>query len=83
MTQSASVKDKFTREEWLKVIGGVGQAGMAVIASSPSGVTGLMAEMAAIVKGLREEISKEPRTALQEAMAAELMAGPPARRTAA
>lgn len=72
-----SIKSKFSTEEWMKVMTGAGNAGAAVVAASPSGVTGLIAEMTAIVKGVREEVSKSPRTALLEAVAADLVAGPP------
>lgn len=72
-----SMKTKFSSEEWMKVMLGAGNAGAAVVAASPSGVTGLIAEMTAIVKGVREEVGKSPRTALLEAIAADLVAGPP------
>ena len=72
-----SVKDNFTADEWLKVMTGAGRAGAAVVAASPSGVTGLVAEMQAIGGAIRESISGTPRTPLMEAMAAELMGTPP------
>ncbi|WP_261664857.1 hypothetical protein [Deinococcus sp. Marseille-Q6407] len=72
-----SVKSNFSSDEWMKVMTGAGNAGAAVVAASPSGVTGLVAEMSAIVKGVREEVSKNPRTPLMEAIAADLVAGPP------
>ena len=73
---SDSVKAKFTKDEWFKVISGLGQVGSAVVAASPSGVTGLIAEMRAIVHAVRDEIRREPRTGLQEAIATDLLAGP-------
>ena len=72
-----SIKSRFSNEEWMKVMTGAGNAGAAIVAASPSGVTGLVAEMGAIVKGVREEVSKQPRTPLLEAIAADLVAGPP------
>lgn len=72
-----SIKAQFSSEEWMKVMTGAGHAGAAIVAASPSGVTGLVAEMGAIVKGVREEVSKQPRTPLLEAIAADLVAGPP------
>ncbi|RTR27780.1 hypothetical protein [Deinococcus radiophilus] len=72
-----NIKSQFSSEEWMKVMTGAGNAGSAIVAASPSGVTGLIAEMGAIVKGVREEVGKEPRTPLLEAIAADLVAGPP------
>ena len=72
-----SVKDNFTADEWLKVMTGAGRAGAAVVAASPSGITGLVAEAQAIASSIRESISGTPRTPLMEAMAAELMGTPP------
>lgn len=50
-----------------------GRTGAAVVAASPSGLTGVVAEMQAIGKAIRESVSGTPRTPLMEAMAAELM----------
>lgn len=72
-----SLKDNFTADEWFKVMTGPGQAGAAVVAASPSGVTGLLAEAQAIAAGVRENVSKQGRTPLMEAMAADLMGTPP------
>ena len=72
-----SIKGQFSQAEWMTVMTGPGNAGAAVVAASPSGVTGLIAEMGAIVRGVREEVAKEPRTPLLEAIAADLVAGPP------
>ncbi|GHG02037.1 hypothetical protein GCM10017783_12830 [Deinococcus piscis] len=71
-----SIKSKFSSEEWMEVMTGAGNASTAIVAASPSGVTGLVAEMGAIIKGVREEVSKQPRTPLLEAIAADLVAGP-------
>ncbi|MCD0166739.1 hypothetical protein IHN58_13865, partial [Deinococcus sp. 12RED42] len=43
-----SIKDNFTSDEWFKVMTGPGRAGAAVMAASPSGLTGLIAEARAI-----------------------------------
>ncbi len=72
-----SLKDSFTTDEWLKVMTGPGQAGAAVVAASPSGLTGLMAEAQAIAQTVRENVSKQSRTPLMEAMAADLLGTPP------
>ena len=72
-----SLKDNFTQEEWLKVMTAPGRAGAAVVAASPSGVTGLVAEMQAISGAIRESVSSATRTPLMEAMAADLMGTPP------
>lgn len=72
-----SVKDNFTPEEWFKVMTGPGRAGAAVVAASPSGVTGLVAEAQAMAAAIREEVSGANRTPLLEAMAADLMGTPP------
>ncbi|MFD2609302.1 hypothetical protein ACFSR9_07620 [Deinococcus taklimakanensis] len=72
-----TLKDNFTADEWFKIMTGPGQAGAAVVVSSPSGVTGLLAEAQAIAAGVRESVSREGRTPLMEAMAADLMGTPP------
>ncbi|WP_216323424.1 hypothetical protein [Deinococcus aestuarii] len=72
-----SVKDSFTPDEWFKVMTGPGRAGAAVVAASPSGVTGLVAEAQAIASAIRGEVSGAGRTPLLEAMAADLMGTPP------
>ncbi|GMA16769.1 hypothetical protein E5F05_16740 [Deinococcus metallilatus] len=72
-----SVKDNFTADEWFKVMNGPGRAGAAVVAASPSGVTGLLAEAQAIGQAIREQVSAQGRTPLLEAMAADLVGTPP------
>lgn len=52
---------------------GPGSVGAAVVAASPSGLTGLIAEAAAMGKVIRESVSAQSRTPLMEAMAAELL----------
>lgn len=71
-----SVKDNFTADEWFKVMTGPGRAGAAVVAASPSGLTGLLAEAQAIAGSVREHVSGAGRTPLMEAMAADLMGSP-------
>jgi len=39
-----SVKDNFTPEEWDKVLSGPATAAAAILAASPSGLTGIIAE---------------------------------------
>ncbi|CAM3377389.1 hypothetical protein DESA109040_10245 [Deinococcus saxicola] len=73
-----SLKDNFTTDEWFKVMTGPGRAGAAVVAASPSGLTGLLAEAQAIANAVRESVSRDSRTPLMEAMAADLL-GQPAR----
>ena len=75
--ESMSIKDNFTADEWLKIMTGPGRAGAAVVAASPSGVTGLLAEARAIADTVRGNVSKEGRTPLMEAMAASLLGTPP------
>ena len=72
-----SVKDNFSADEWLKVMTAPGRAGAAVVAASPSGLTGLVAEAQAIAGAVRESVSAQDRTPLMEAMAADLMGTPP------
>ncbi|SEJ14870.1 hypothetical protein SAMN04488058_104138 [Deinococcus reticulitermitis] len=72
-----SIRDQFTQEEWTKVMLGAGRTGGAVVAASPSGVTGLVAEAQAIAKTIRESVSGAARTPLLEAIAADLLGTPP------
>lgn len=72
-----SLKDRFTPDEWYQVMTAPGRVGAAVVAASPSGVTGLVAEAQAIGAAIRESVSAEDRTPLLEAMAADLMGTPP------
>ena len=74
-----SLKDSFTKEEWFRVMTGPGRAGAAVVAASPSGLTGLLAEAQAIAASIRESVSREGRTPLMEAMAADLLGTGPSR----
>ncbi|WP_412026568.1 hypothetical protein [Deinococcus yunweiensis] len=74
-----SLKDSFTKEEWFRVMTGPGRAGAAVVAASPSGLTGLLAEAQAIAATIRESVSREGRTPLMEAMAADLLGTGPSR----
>lgn len=71
------IKDNFTADEWFKVMTGPGRAGAAVVASSPSGLTGLVAEAQAIGQAVRESVSAHTRTPLLEAMAADLLGTAP------
>lgn len=72
-----SLKDNFSKEEWFKVMTGPGRAGAAVVAASPSGLTGLLAEAQAIAASVRENVSRQGRTPLMEAMAADLLGKAP------
>lgn len=72
-----SIKDNFTADEWFKIMTGPGRAGAAVVAASPSGLTGLLAEAQAIAAAVRENVSQQSRTPLMEAMAADLLGKPP------
>jgi len=64
-----TVKDKFTPEEWFKVMNGPGRAGVAVMASSPSGITGFLAEANALANELQTLIRSHPSTPLLADMA--------------
>lgn len=72
-----SLKDRFTPDEWFQVMTAPGRVGAAVVAASPSGVTGLVAEAQAIGAAIRQSLSAEGRTPLLEAMAADLLGTPP------
>lgn len=72
-----SLKDKFTPDEWFQVMTGPGRVGAAVVAASPSGLTGLVAEAQAIAGAIRDQMAAAGRTPLLEAMAADLMGTPP------
>lgn len=72
-----SLKDSFSKDEWFKVMTGPGRAGAAVVAASPSGLTGLLAEAQAIAASVRESVSSAGRTPLMEAMAADLLGKAP------
>lgn len=71
-----SLKDSFTPEEWFKVMTAPGRAGGVIVAASPSGITGIVAEARAIGEAIREQVSGPGRTPLLEAMAADLMGKP-------
>lgn len=71
-----SLKDSFTPEEWFKVMTAPGRAGAVIVAASPSGITGIVAEARAIGEAIREQVSGPGRTPLLEAMAADLMGRP-------
>lgn len=66
-----SVKDNFTPEEWDKVLSGPATAAAAILAASPSGLTGIIAEGITTVKAMKElaEASSAP---LLQAIAASL-----------
>ncbi|GGR48579.1 hypothetical protein GCM10008959_07120 [Deinococcus seoulensis] len=68
-----SIKDNFTPDEWFKVMTGPGRAGAAIVASSPSGLTGLVAEARALNDAIRDGVSADTRTPLLEAIAADLL----------
>jgi len=72
-----SLKDNFTPDEWFQVMTGPGRVGAAVVAASPSGLTGLVAEAQAMAGTIREQMAAADRTPLLEAMAADLMGTPP------
>ncbi|KQR27777.1 hypothetical protein [Deinococcus sp. Leaf326] len=72
-----SLRDSFTSDEWFKVMTGPGRAGAVVVAASPSGLTGIVAETQAIAAAVRESVSAQGRTPLMEAMAADLLGKPP------
>lgn len=70
-----SIKTQFSPEEWLTVMTGPFRAAGIVVAASPSGITGLVAETQAMYEAARAELSAEARTPLLEAMAADLLGG--------
>ncbi|AFZ69051.1 hypothetical protein [Deinococcus peraridilitoris] len=57
----------FGSEEWFTVLNGPGRAGLAVIAASPSGITGLLAEAGAMADVIREAM-RAPETPLMGAL---------------
>jgi hypothetical protein len=67
-------KEKFTPEEWYSILSAPASAGTFVMASSPSGLTGLLAETQSIVQGLREFSAAFSSEFLQE-IAASLKPG--------
>lgn len=64
----AQIKDKFSAQEWFTVMNGPGRAGLYVIAASPSGLTGVLAEAGAIARTLQEMMAGQQRTPLLDAM---------------
>lgn len=58
-----SMKDQFTKEEWMKVVTAPGMAGALVFAASPSGPIGMMQEMQATSAGARSSYSSMPAAA--------------------
>lgn len=72
-----SLRDNFTPDEWFKVMTGPGRAGAVIVAASPSGLTGIVAETQAIAAAVRQSVSAQGRTPLMEAMAADLLGTPP------
>jgi hypothetical protein len=59
-------KEKFTPEEWFSILSAPASAGTFVMASSPSGLTGLLAETQSIVQGLRDFSAASSSGFLQE-----------------
>lgn len=72
-----SVRDSFSQQEWYGVMSGPSRAGLAVVAASPSGLTGVIAEANAIGAVIREMIEHVPKTPLLEAMADAYQHTPP------
>ena len=68
MDQSADIKEKFSPEDWFTIMNGPGRAGLFVIAASPSGLTGVLAEAGAIARTLQEMMAAQPKTPLMAAM---------------
>lgn len=66
---AAEMQGRFSREEWFKIMNGPGQAGAAVIAAGPSGLTGVLAEVQAIGRSVQELLLATYRTPLMEAIA--------------
>ena len=60
-----SIRDNFTAEEWEKLISGTASGAAAVVAASPSGLTGLLAEGTAASKALRNLTQTSPSPLLQ------------------
>ena len=59
-------KEQFTPEEWYSILSAPASAGTFVMASSPSGLTGLLAETQSIVQGLKELSAASSSGFLQE-----------------
>ncbi|MCL6526530.1 MAG: hypothetical protein K6T57_06545 [Thermaceae bacterium] len=49
-----ALRDNFTPEQWIKVLSGPASAGSYILVASPSGLTGILAEAAALTKALLE-----------------------------
>jgi hypothetical protein len=60
-----AIKDSFAPEEWIKVVAAPSMAGVAMLAVSPSGLTGLMAESMATANTMLE-LSASGTTALMQ-----------------
>jgi hypothetical protein len=63
--RAMSIRDNFSAEEWEKVLSGTTSGAAAVVAASPSGITGLVAEGTAASKTLRELAQASPSPLIQ------------------
>lgn len=69
------IKERFSEGEWQAVLLGPGQAGLAVVAAAPSGLTGVLAELGAVASVLRELNATPSPSPLIAAMVADLQGG--------
>jgi hypothetical protein len=60
-----ALKDNFTPEQWTKVLSGPASAGSYILAASPSGLTGILAEAAALTKALLDGAKNSSSPLLQ------------------
>lgn len=63
------LRQRFSDAEWRDLVTGPGQAALYVMTASPSGITGIFAEMQALSAVMQERVLQHPREPLQEAMA--------------
>lgn len=63
------LRQQFSDTEWRDLVTGPGQAALYVMTASPSGVTGIFAEMQALSTVMQERVLQDPRGPLKEAMA--------------
>lgn len=64
-----ALRQGFSDAEWRDLVTGPGQAALYVMTASPSGVTGIFAEMQALSTVMQQRVLKDPSGPLKEAMA--------------
>lgn len=64
-----AVRERFSAEEWHTVLTAPGRAALYIMTASPSGITGVMAEMQTVSRIMQEQVIETPSTPLERAMA--------------